>query len=170
MKFSIKNFFSKCEQIRWKLRIWSHLLKKSLMENLIFCAVMPILLSIFFNDFYYFILFVLAHNFADENTLSIFAKRTKNLISILESEHEIAINRFKVNHMTVNQDKFQVVIFDIRKRNQTNQIINTDRKETEAVSKVKFLGKQIDDKLNFNHHINNITIFRNLLQTNSTLK
>ena len=39
MKFSIKDFFSKCEQIRRKLRIWSHLLKKSLMENFIFCAV-----------------------------------------------------------------------------------------------------------------------------------
>ena len=36
MKFSIKDFFSKCDR---KLRIWSHLLKKSLMENLIFCAV-----------------------------------------------------------------------------------------------------------------------------------
>ena len=39
MKFSVKNFFSKCDQIRKKLRIWSHLLKKSLMENFIFCAV-----------------------------------------------------------------------------------------------------------------------------------
>ena len=39
MKFSMKNFFSKCEQIRRNLRIWSHLLKKSLMENFIFCAV-----------------------------------------------------------------------------------------------------------------------------------
>ena len=39
MKFSIKNFFSKCEQIRRNLRIWSHLWKKSLMENFIFCAV-----------------------------------------------------------------------------------------------------------------------------------
>ena len=38
-KFSIKNFFSKCDQIRWKVRIWSHLLKKSLMENFIFCTV-----------------------------------------------------------------------------------------------------------------------------------
>ena len=33
MKFSIKDFFS-------FLRIWSHLLKKSLMENF-FCAVQP---------------------------------------------------------------------------------------------------------------------------------
>ena len=39
MKFSIRNFFSKCDQIRRKLRIWSHLLQKSLMENLNFCAV-----------------------------------------------------------------------------------------------------------------------------------
>ena len=39
MKFSIRDFFSKCDQIRRKLRIWSHLLKKSLMENFIFCAV-----------------------------------------------------------------------------------------------------------------------------------
>ena len=38
MKFSIKDFFSKCDQIHKKLRIWSHLLKKSLMGN-IFCAV-----------------------------------------------------------------------------------------------------------------------------------
>ena len=39
MKLSIKDSFSKCDQIRRILRIWSHLLKKSLMENFIFCAV-----------------------------------------------------------------------------------------------------------------------------------
>ena len=36
MQFSIKDFISKCDQIRRKLRVWSHLLKKSLMENCIF--------------------------------------------------------------------------------------------------------------------------------------
>ena len=39
MKFSIKDFFSKWDQIHRKLQIWSHLLKKSLIENFIFCAV-----------------------------------------------------------------------------------------------------------------------------------
>ena len=39
MKFFIKDFSSKCDQIRRKLRVWSHLLKKSLMEYFIFCAV-----------------------------------------------------------------------------------------------------------------------------------
>ena len=51
MKFFIKNFFSKCDQIRRKMRILSHLLKKSIIENFIFCAVkiflppLPILLE-----------------------------------------------------------------------------------------------------------------------------
>ena len=39
-KFSIEDFFSKLDQIRRKLRIWPHLLKKFLMENLIFCAML----------------------------------------------------------------------------------------------------------------------------------
>ena len=40
IKFTIKDLFSKCDQIRWKLRIWSHLLKKHSMENFIFCAIL----------------------------------------------------------------------------------------------------------------------------------
>ena len=40
MKFSIKDFFSKCDQIQRKLRICSHLLKKTLMENFIFCVAL----------------------------------------------------------------------------------------------------------------------------------
>ena len=39
-KFSIKNFFSKCDQIRRKQRIWSHLLKKSYIEKRLFYTVM----------------------------------------------------------------------------------------------------------------------------------
>ena len=42
IKFSTKDFFRKCDQIRSFLGIWSHLLKKSLIENLIFCAVISL--------------------------------------------------------------------------------------------------------------------------------
>ena len=38
-KFSIEDFLGKCNQIRSFLRIWSHLQKKSLMGNFIFCRV-----------------------------------------------------------------------------------------------------------------------------------
>ena len=39
MKFSITDFFGKCDQIRGFLRIFSHLLKKSVMDNFIFRTV-----------------------------------------------------------------------------------------------------------------------------------
>ena len=39
MKSYIKSSFSKCDEICSILRICSHLLKKSLMENFIFCVV-----------------------------------------------------------------------------------------------------------------------------------
>ena len=46
MKFSIKDFIIKCDQIRIKLQIQSHLLKKSLMEKFIFlCSVWHIRLK-----------------------------------------------------------------------------------------------------------------------------
>ena len=52
-KFSIKDFFSKCDQIHSYIRIWSNLLKKSLMENFIFCAV-------------------IFHNFSNESDASLY--------------------------------------------------------------------------------------------------
>ena len=53
MKFSIKDFFSKCDQIHGKLRIWLHLLNKSLMENFIFCALLvPKELSILWEEMF----------------------------------------------------------------------------------------------------------------------
>ena len=46
IKFSIKNFSSKCDQIRRFLRNWSHLLEKSLMGNFIFCAALRRILKV----------------------------------------------------------------------------------------------------------------------------
>ena len=39
MKLPVKDFLSKVDQIRSHPLIWSYLLKKSLMENFILCAV-----------------------------------------------------------------------------------------------------------------------------------
>ena len=52
MKFCIKDFFSKCDQIRSFLRIWSHLLKKSLTGNFTFCVVV-IFEDLLFNVVFY---------------------------------------------------------------------------------------------------------------------
>ena len=51
MKFSITDLFSKCDQISRKLRSWSHLLKKSLVENIFLCSVSSIVATRFWPDF-----------------------------------------------------------------------------------------------------------------------
>ena len=43
--FSIRDFFCKCNQIRRKLRIWSSLLKISLMANIIFLSTETLLMQ-----------------------------------------------------------------------------------------------------------------------------
>ena len=53
IKFSIKDLFRKCDQIRSFLRVWSHFLKKSLMKNFILCAVL--ITSYYFQVFWYVI-------------------------------------------------------------------------------------------------------------------
>ena len=88
----------------------------------------------------------MAPNFEDDNTLSSFGKTIENLLSILESENEIAINWFKDNRMIVNPGTIQLVIFDNQKGNHSNQIINIDQKETKVVSKVRLLATEINYK------------------------
>ena len=51
MTFSIKDFFSKSDQIRSFLRNWSHLLRKSLTGDFIFCAV-KLVITIFNESFH----------------------------------------------------------------------------------------------------------------------
>ena len=79
----------------------------------------PILFNIFFNDFFFFLCNVSVHNFADDNTLSSFARTVKNLVSILESESSCAINWFRDNSMIVIPDKFQAILL-----NKKNSVIS----------------------------------------------
>ena len=114
----------------------------------------PILFNCFFNDFYYFIKNANVHNFADDNTLTTFAQNVGTLISILESESNIATDWFETNKMIVNPGKFQSIIIDKKKQYHTKETFEIEDKVIEA--SVKLLGVQIDDKLNFILHITNI--------------
>ena len=50
VKFCFKDFFSKCDQIRSFLRIWSCLLKSPI-ENFIFCAVLKVKTALQISNF-----------------------------------------------------------------------------------------------------------------------
>ena len=58
--------------------------------------------------------------------------------------------------MIVNPDKFQVILFDKRGSDNTNIELKMGNEKIKSSLLVKLLGVHIDDKLNFNHHINKL--------------
>ena len=119
----------------------------------------PILFNISFNDFFFFLWNVSVHNFGDGNTFSSFAKTVNNLVSILESDIGCTINWFRDDSIIVNPEKFQAILLD--KGNSDlylNKNITTDKESIKVVSNVKMLGIHINNKLNFNLHIDIINL------------
>ena len=94
--------------------------------------------------------------FADDNTLSAFAKSVSELIHILQSESNLIIDWFQKNKMIVNPDKFQAIIVNKQRQDYTNEQITVENHQIDVVSSVELLGIEIDDKLNFNNHIRTI--------------
>ena len=71
----------------------------------------PILFNIFFNDFFFFFPKTSVYNFADDNALS--GKTLRELVTILESECEIAINWPYNNKMIANVEEFHIILLDL---------------------------------------------------------
>ena len=94
----------------------------------------PNLFDIFFNDFFFFLCNVSVHSFADDNTLSSFARTVNNLVSILEFESGCAINWSRDNSMIVNPDKFQAILLD--KRNSDLYLNENITKKTMRLSQM----------------------------------
>ena len=97
-----------------------------------------------------FILIASVHNFAGVNSLSNIAKTIDSLKQTLESECKVAIKWFHENKMIVNIDKFQSIVPDKRRSNNTEVKSIIDSEQPQVVPSVDILGILIDDKLNFN--------------------
>ena len=56
--------------------------------------------------------------------------------------------------MMVNPNKFQTILLNKSKCTHVKETINNENEKIESLSAVKFLGIEIDDKLNFyKHHL-----------------
>ena len=95
-------------------------------------------------------------NFADDNTVSAFANTIPDLLKILESESNVAIEWFQNNDMIVNRDKFQAIIVNKHSQIRESYKLNVGHYEIETDATVKLLGIEIDDKLTFLKHISKL--------------
>ena len=107
-------------------------------------------------DPFFFVEFSSIHNFADDNTLSVWANTISDLINKLQSDSNIAIEWFKMNKMIVNPDNFQAIVLNKNRSDLTNTNFQVENQVIKSVSSVELFGIQIDDKLNLNPHISKI--------------
>ena len=84
----------------------------------------PILFNNFFNDFFYVILIVSAHNYADDSTLTSFGKTLEDLIKKLEHECEVSLTWFKNNKVVVNPNTFLVILLNKSKSTHFKETVN----------------------------------------------
>ena len=71
--------------------------------------------------------------------------------------------------MNLNPDKFQFVVFDKRRSNNTEVKFIIGSEQIQAVPSADILGITIDDKLNFNLHIDK-TCLKSTNQLNTLVR
>ena len=116
----------------------------------------PLLFNIFINDIFCFITSNL-HNFADDNTFLAVAESLQSLVNELEHQAKKAIDRFQINQMIANPEKFKAIVL---KRLNANEALNRNLQINDiritTSSEVDCIGVTIDSKLTLDSYIRNI--------------
>ena len=113
----------------------------------------PIFFNIFINDMFYSIKKAELINYADDNTVTPIQPTQKLVVDLLQAESRVAIAWFTLNQMLVNPEKFQAIFINCVE----NDIkIEIDGIKLSSEDHVELLGVNLDSKLNFEIHIQQI--------------
>ena len=93
------------------------------------------------------------YNYADDNTVICSGYEYEDIKAELMINVDKIIEWFQDNHMKVNPEKFQCIVF--------GKVVNPDTflingNVVRPDERVKLLGVDIDNKLNFGHHVSHI--------------
>ena len=110
----------------------------------------PLAFNIFLNDLFYHVKNSVVYNYADDNTLSYQNRNVNTVVNTLQEESNVAIEWFKRNEMLVNPDKFQALLLGCKEEDIN---FNIDNCIVKPESHVCLLGINIDNKLTFEYHI-----------------
>ena len=94
--------------------------------------------------------------FADDTTFSFSHKDYSTMVTTLNSELTQVKNWTCINRLTLNTNKTELILFANRPFDLDDSTIQLGDSIISYVDSCKFLGVKIDNKLNFNHHINYI--------------
>lgn len=110
----------------------------------------PIAFNLFMNDIFATFMKASLYNYADDNTIVAFHPNRQEVIETLTTESESAIEWFRVNMMEANPSKFHAIMLNDTAERATFSIDNAN---ITTEQHVKLLGVNIDEKINFHHHV-----------------
>jgi len=113
----------------------------------------PALFNIFINDLLYLKLHSVVLNYADDNTLLCTGSNIDEIKLKLTEDCCNLLDWFSENKMKANPEKFQFMITS-KSSDSTHHNLNIAGSELKGSKSITILGVEIDEKLNFNCHIN----------------
>ena len=115
----------------------------------------PLLFNIILNDIFYSLTEGSLCNFADDNTVSVTATNTDELLQLVKIITKKCLDWFKSNEMIANPSKFQA--FTIGSKDKCINEFEIDQEFAIKIElNVTLLGVQIDENLKFDSHIDKI--------------
>jgi len=115
----------------------------------------PVLFNLFINDLFYSIKEADLYNFADDNTIYTYGFNLGNIFRKLQNDLQNILLWLENNSLKANPVKFQFMILG----NVTGKYfyLNFNDISFKAADSVKVLRIEIDENINFNHHIMNLS-------------
>ena len=117
----------------------------------------PLLFIIFINDLHKSIRHSQMLHFADDTNLLYINKSMKRINKHINHDLSLIVQWLRSNKISLNADKTELVIFSPKRKQITKHLnFRISGQKIEISTRVKYLGIQIDQHLNWNEHIKNI--------------
>ena len=119
----------------------------------------PLLFLIYINDFRNSLMKSECGHFADDTFIMFSSKKLKTIETVMNHELKLASKWLKLNKLSLNKDKTQLVIFHTKKKKfeKDDISIKIDGHRIPIVDKVKYLGMYLDEHLSWEFHINQLS-------------
>ena len=117
----------------------------------------PVLFNLFVNDIVYEFPKSSLYNYADDNTVCVFGPTRDFVKQTLAEETQAAIAWFSSNMMEANPQKFQALFLKSDRSETDRDSIQVNDFEIVSETNVKLLGVKLDEHLNFNEHIKDVS-------------
>ena len=100
------------------------------------------------------------YNYADDNSICFHGRHVNDIVTNIESVSSVMFTWFKENNLKANPDKYQFILFT---KDVLQSTVNINNITLHSLAPVKLLGVHIDRELNFNCHVTEVHVGRQVV-------